>query len=407
MTTRSRAGAKHGPVVIVGAGPYGLAAAAHLAHAGVDIRCFGEPLGFWKHHMPNGMVLRSRLRSSSIADPKRALTLARYGQATGKVVDRPDIGLKQFIDYGHWFQHQAIPEVDRRRVTSISRGDGCFDIVLADGETLAAAAVVVAAGLSPFPIRPRQFAACPPALVSHACDHADLGAFGGKPVIVIGAGQSALESAALLSERGASVELVARSSAIRWLPTDDGSAAPARRRIAVPPPPTDGGGRLTGWLAATPDVFRRAPERMRSWTTTRCLLPAGAGALRPRMHEVRLSLERYVVRAEADRGKVRLVLNDNSERLSDHVLLGTGYAIDVLRYPFISAGLASEIRILDGYPLLGPGLESSVPGLHFLGAPAALSFGPINRFVVGTWYAAPALTRRILGRAQRPLSFSF
>jgi FAD-dependent urate hydroxylase len=113
--------------------------------------------------------------------------------------------------------------------------------------------------------------------VSHACDHADLGGFGGKTVIVIGSGQSALESAALLSEGGANVELVARASAIRWLPTDDGTAAAASHRIAVPPPPTDVGGRLSGWLAATLDVFRRAPGRLRSWTTTRCLLPAGAG----------------------------------------------------------------------------------------------------------------------------------
>jgi hypothetical protein len=57
--------------------------------------------------------------------------------------------------------------------------------------------------------------------------------------------------------------------------------------------------------------------------------------------------------------------------------------------------------------VLGPGLESSVPGLHFMGAPAARSFGPIMRFVVGTWYSAPALARRAAGRCQPPISFSF
>ena len=57
--------------------------------------------------------------------------------------------------------------------------------------------------------------------------------------------------------------------------------------------------------------------------------------------------------------------------------------------------------------MLGPGLESSVPGLHFLGAAAAYSFGPINRFVVGTWYSAPAGAGRVAGRPQPPISFAF
>jgi FAD-dependent urate hydroxylase len=243
--------------------------------------------------------------------------------------------------------------------------------------------------------------------VSHPCDYADLGGFDGQTVIVIGAGQSALESAALLSERGANVEIVARAGAIRWLGTGDGSGATARPRIAIPLPPTDVGGRVTGWLAATPDVFRRAPERVRSWAAPRCVLPAGAGSLRPRVDGVTFSLGRRVVRAAAEEGQMRLVLDDHSERLADHVLLATGYNVDALRYPFLASDLASEISVRDGYPLLRSGLESSVPGLHFLGAPAALSFGPINRFVVGTWYAAPALTRRILGKVQRPIGFSF
>lgn len=45
-----------------------------------------------------------------------------------------------------------------------------------------------------------------------------------------------------------------------------------------------------------------------------------------------------------------------------------------------------------------PGLESSVPGLHFLGAPAAWSFGPIMRFASGGWYARSAAPRVVPGR---------
>ena len=120
-----------------------------------------------------------------------------------------------------------------------------------------------------------------------------------------------------------------------------------------------------------------------------------------------VSLGRRALSAELSGGQVRVALDDSSERVVDHVLLGTGYALDVARYPFLAPELAREIAVTGGYPLLGPGLESSVPGLHFVGAAAAISFGPVMRFVVGTHYAAPAVARRAIGRAQPPARFSF
>ena len=68
---------KHGEVVngnsvdcdvsIVGAGPYGLSAAAHLHALGVDTRVFGEPMQFWNTGMPPGMLLRSPRPASTIS----------------------------------------------------------------------------------------------------------------------------------------------------------------------------------------------------------------------------------------------------------------------------------------------------------------------------------------------------
>src|SRR5690348_13926276 len=66
------------PVVIIGAGPYGLAAAAHLRAAGVEARVFGEAMAFWARQMPAGMLLRSYWDASHIADPARDLTLDAY-----------------------------------------------------------------------------------------------------------------------------------------------------------------------------------------------------------------------------------------------------------------------------------------------------------------------------------------
>jgi hypothetical protein len=121
--------------------------------------------------------------------------------------------------------------------------------------------------------------------------------------------------------------------------------------------------------------------------------------LRTRLAAVPITLGTTVAATRAG-AAARLELSDGSTRTVDHVLLGTGYRIDVRRYPFLSPSLTAQLRVANGYPVLGRGLESSVPGLHFMGATAAHSFGPIMRFIVGTGYAAPAVARRAAERRQ-------
>jgi len=86
------------------------------------------------------------------------------------------------------------------------------------------------------------------------------------------------------------------------------------------------------------------------------------------------------------------------------VLFRSGFEVDVKRFDFLSPEVVRALRVVRGSPVLSHGLESSLPGLHFVGAAATHSFGPVMRFVVGTAYAAPAVTRRILGRPPLPLS---
>ena len=397
---------KHGEVAIIGAGPYGLAAAAHLRHAGVPIQVFGETLEFWQHQMPEGMRLRSRKRSSHISDPQRRFTIDDYEADTGRTVTLPSLTLAEFIEYGRWFQEKAVPDVDRRKVRRVERSGSAFRLELDDGEEVTVDRVVVAAGLFPFGRRPEPFRSLPPAVVSHSADVRDLSRFSERKVLVVGGGQSALESAALLREAGAHVEVAIRSPDIVWLAPEDG---PRKRglRSRLPLPPTDVGGFATGWTAAVPDLWRIVPPRLKPIVSHRCIRPAGSAWLRPRLEGVPLVTDTVAVGAQASNGNVTVSLADGSERVFDHVLLGTGYEIDVRKYPFLSPELAGQIDVRNGYPRLEAGFESSVPGLHFVGAPGALTFGPIMRFVVGTWYAAPSLTRRVVGRRQRPLHTAF
>lgn len=392
-------------VAIIGAGPYGLSSAAFLRDAGIEPLVFGEPMGFWRSRMPSGMLLRSRRRSSHIADPRLALTIDRYEQSTGDRLPQP-IEIERFLAYSDWYRHKVVPHVDPRRVRRVDRLDGAFRLALEDGDAVVVSRLVVAAGLEPFAWRPSPLGDLPVDLVSHSSDHLDFERMSGKRVLVVGAGQSALESAALLHEAGADVEIVARAPGIVWLAGDrqPGIGTRARRLLA---PPTDVGGLRSGWIAAMPELLMRTTGSFRDAITRRCVVPAGAAWLRSRLERVPMTLGRGVVRADPTGDRVSVALDDGTEREADHVMLGTGFRIDVAKYPFLPPELVRDLDLRNGYPRLGPGLEASVSGLHFVGAPALLSYGPLMRFVVGTWHAAPALAAGIRGRCPRLARLSY
>jgi thioredoxin reductase len=385
-------------VAIVGAGPYGLAAAAHLRAAGVDVRVFGEAMEFWAKQMPEGMMVRSIWEASHISDPRRALTLDTYVKETGLRLPRP-MPLSDFIHYGRWFQQQVVPDLDPRRVRSVELHPRGFHVTLEDQQTFRAQRVVVATGIAKFSWRPPLFDGLSPELASHTSDHSRLTHFRGKSVAVIGGGQSALESAALLHELGATVEVIARQPEIRWLDQHatwlKSEANPFRRVLY---PPSDVGPPGLNWIVATPAVFRRLPRPAREWVAYRSIRPAGSGWLVPRLRAVPIRTSRRITSATAaGSDAVDLQLDDGSQQRVHHVLLATGYRVDVTRHAFLAPDLLRGLKVAEGYPELGTGLESSVRGLHFIGAPAARSFGPVNRFVSGTAYAAPALTRAVVG----------
>ena len=79
----------------------------------------------------------------------------------------------------------------------------------------------------------------------------------------------------------------------------------------------------------------------------------------------------------------------------DHALLATGFRVDISRYTFLAPSLLKQLKIVDGYPILKSGLESSIPGLHFVGKPAAWSFGPLLGFVSGAEFASTEVVRHI------------
>jgi hypothetical protein len=211
---------------------------------------------------------------------------------------------------------------------------------------------------------------------------------------VIGAGQSALESAALLHEAGADVEVIAAIPELRWIGMHPRlhHLGPISKMLYSK---HDIGPLGISRLVAAPKLVSRIPLGLRDKLRKRAVRPAGSKWLPERLARVKLSTGRRVQSANSVGQDVQLRLDDGSERRVDHVLMGTGYDVEINRYQFLIPELLTNIRLLGGYPDLTSGFRCSVPGLHFIGATAARSFGPLLYFVTGTEFASKELTSYI------------
>jgi hypothetical protein len=384
-------------IAIIGAGPYGLSAAAHLRSLpDTRLLVFGSPMSFWEEKMPKGMFLRSGWRASYISDPRHDFSLDAFQSASGGKISTP-VPLDRFVAYGRWFQQKAVPDLDTRLVASVTKNGTGFQLRLNDETCLSADRVIVAGGIASFAITPSDFSALPQGLSSHSSEHTDFAMFAGKKVAVVGGGQSALESAALLHEAKAEVEVFVRSEQVHFLGW--------RKKISHTPflfkilySWTDVGPAGLSQLVSRPDLFRLLPHTLQDPLAYRSIRPAGAGWLIPRLEGVVLHKGVTIHSVLPNGSKLRLEFNNGLQKTVDHVLFATGYKVDVSRYPFLPPEIVAGIRQSNGYPILDPSFQSSVKGLHFLGAPAAWSFGPLMRFVAGTEFVSTKLAEELSRR---------
>ncbi|MFD0311041.1 NAD(P)-binding domain-containing protein [Streptomyces sp. NPDC127119] len=397
------------PVAVIGAGPFGLSTAAHLRARGIPVRVFGEPMVSWRANMPEGMLLKSTPAASNIDAPQPGHDLVDYCDAAGVprlVTDEDIIPVETFVAYGEWFRQRLVPELEQVRVVSVDRrGDlRGFELKLDSGEVFTARAVVVATGLSGLAHLPRELAVAAPdgptptGPVSHSSQLHDLSRFAGRELIVVGAGQSALETAALAAETGAQVRVVARGKG-----SVDFGAPPWQQPLLRPESPF---GRAWSLWALTyyPHPYRHLPPGIRHFLVRSVLGPLGAWWLRDRFEgKVRVSEVARILRASGETaGRPALTvrtLGGRVEELSaDHIVAATGYHVDLAAMDFLGHELRTRLAVSRGTPRLGAGFSSSVPGLYFTGLPAAASYGPVMRFVCGTEFASPRLVRHLAAR---------
>lgn len=389
-------------VVVIGAGPFGLSISAHLSAQGIDHLVVGRPMDTYKAHVPAGMIMKSEPYASTIASPDGQYSLAAYSASKGlDYIDRVGpVTRERFVDYADWYTEQLVPGVRDEIVTDVSPVAAGFRVEFENAAPVVCRQVVVATGVLPYQHLPAELAGLPAELVTHTAQHQDLSIFKGRQVAVLGAGQSSLETAALLHEEGASVQVIARVPQLDW-----NAPNPAQRSLTehITRPVTQ---LCEGWRCYfwnTPYAFRMLPESYRITKARTVLGPSGSWWLKDRVDGViDVMTGRTIREATAQGSGVRLVLDGPGQSVvdADHVIAGTGFRIDLARLSFVREQLRVAVKSLNGHPLVSRFGETSVPGLYFCGAPTVLSIGPSARFIAGTHTLSALLAKSVARRAR-------
>ena len=394
-------------VAIIGAGPYGLSIAAHLADRGVSFRIFGRAMENWLS-MPRGMLLKSEGSASNLYDPQGKLSLKNYCREQGLAyadIGRP-VPLATFCAYGLAFQRRLVPTLDPRLVRRVCKTTPGFQLTLENGETVMADRVVVATGITHFAWLPPSLVGLPADKVTHSAAHSDLARLRGLDVTVVGGGSSAIDTAALLHEAGAKVRVVTRRAE---LPVHSRMRLPRswQDRLVAPMSAVGPGWRSCFFTRCAPIVHRMTAERRVKWVRNE-LGPAGGWFMASRIAPVPVLPCHLPVGAVIVGDRVRLTLVDSEGRQSsldtDHVIAATGYRPNVARLGFLDAQLQQAVATLEQAPIVSSQFESSAPGLYFTGPATAYSFGPVMRFAAGARFAAPRIAHHLAATARRPPS---
>lgn len=377
-------------LLVAGAGPYGLGIAAYARSLGIEPLLIGGPMAFWREQMPPGMYLRSSWDWHY--DPNEINTIERWLEETGRSKESIDpFPLADYLEFATWFEVvSGLDPVDLPILRIDLRPDGRFDVVFVNGETVNAKSVALALGFSHFAYVPQELVAVLPAEhVMHTVEYVDFSGAAGKRFAIVGGRQSAYEWAALLHGAGASsVDVIHRHRTPRFAAADWSWTSPVVERIAHDPQ----------WFRGLDDAQKRKVA-FRLWLE-------GRGKLEPWLApeldtpSIRSRPFRTVAGSEVGPdGALQLRLDDGSELEVDRIVLATGYRTDIQRVPMLTAGNAmDDIEVANGFPVLDPTFQTSVPGLYATSMMATRDFGPLFAFTVAVRASSRVIGDAVLAR---------
>jgi cation diffusion facilitator CzcD-associated flavoprotein CzcO len=378
-------------LLIIGAGPFGLAMSVYAKHLGIGHLIVGKPMEFWSKNMPQGMYLRSA--SDWHLDPLDVYTIEKFlGTQSLKPAEVEPLALHLYLSYSQWFQDQAqihaLP-LFIKRLDSINGDDHRFQATTADGQVIKAQNVVIAPGFKYFKHLPSDLVARLPAgRFSHTCDLADLTELKGKRCLIIGGRQSAFEWAALLHETGAAFVHISHRHESPAFQAADWSWV----------------GKLVDEMVENPNWFRELSPaekdavNWRLWSEGRLKVEPWLEA-RIMNNVVKLWPRTELIACNVrPNGEMEVKLSNDETLLADHIIMATGYKVRIDRVPFLAQGnIISKLAVRNGFPVLDDHFQTNLPGLFITSMAATQDFGPFFAFTVSVRASA-----KLIGQAIAP-----
>lgn len=374
-------------LLIIGAGPFGLALAAQASHLGIDHLVVGRPMEFWRKHMPEGMYLRSACDWH--LDPVNIHTIEKFLESRGQTPhDVEPLSLEFYLSYAEWFQTQKEITTIPAYIHRLDHGRG-FVSTTVDGDTIHAKQVALAPGFKHFANIPDELRArLPEQRYIHTCEFTDFSSAANKRYLIIGGRQSAFEWAALLAESGASAIYIShRHDTPAFKESDWSWVNPLVDGMAVNP----------NWFRSLSQSEKEAVSR-KQWAEGRLKLEPW---LAPRLagDRVKILPNTEVVSSVEQNGELVVTLSNSDEIVCDQVVLATGYKVDITRVPILASGnILSQLETRNGFPVLDDHLQTNVPGLFITSMPAMQDFGPFFGFTIAVRVSAKLICDAILAR---------
>ncbi len=368
-------------LIIIGAGPYGLAAAVCARRQDIDFRVIGTPMAFWKTHMPSGMHLRTP------CDWQVDNSLDNYLSERGLSETALDpVPLDFFTDYITAAVRTYDLPLINSRVKQLLFEQGCFKCPLANGDIAFAKNVIVATGYYDYRFIPAEYRSLFPAeRLSHTADTCDFDGLKGKRCLIIGGRQSAFEWAVLLKEFASEIHIVFRHVLPEFKRSNWSWVHPFLEKTRE----------ILGWyrnLAST----EQEKIQSRFWRDGRLELEAW---LMPGLQDARVKIWPNTMitgSLPGSNGALEITLNRTTKLSVDHIIAATGYRPELTALPFLRRGNVLErLQRNNGFPVLDPYYQSSMPGLYFTGIHAVNDFGPFLFFVAGSFASAEVIIGRI------------
>jgi cation diffusion facilitator CzcD-associated flavoprotein CzcO len=374
-------------LLIIGAGPFGLALAAQAAHHRIEHVIVGKPMEFWRRNMPRGMFLRSACDWH--LDPLNVHTIDSFVNSQRKTArDVEPLSLDFYLSYADWFQQQKNIQPLAVYVKHLEIADGHRFVATAiDGDVINARRVVLAPGFKHFAHAPAELIArLPVGRYQHTSEFVDFSNAKNKRYLIIGGRQSAFEWAALLLEAGAAaIHLSHRHASPKFAEADWSWVNTLVDNIAEDP----------GWFRRLSQSEKDAVSH-RLWAEGRLKLEPW---LAPRLKDDRVTIwpqTELTSCAQLENGALLATLSNEETIIVDQIVLATGYKVDIARLPIFASSLRERIETRNGFPVLDNHFETSVPGLFITSMPAMQDFGPFFGFTISVRTSAKLICQRLL-----------